>query len=88
MQAITVKTFGSVSQLLGFAKADVACDHPLPLSAVLEELRRRYPLFSKYLSQLGDEVNLVISCAGRELQLDSMVQPGEELLLLTPIAGG
>jgi molybdopterin converting factor small subunit len=88
MQSITVKTFASVSQLLGFAKADVACDGPLPLRVVLAELRSRYPLFSKYLSQVGDEVNLVISCAGRELQLDSLVQPGDELLLLTPIAGG
>lgn len=45
-------------------------------------------LFSKVLDQPDIEDTLMIRCGGREIQFDSMVQPGEQLLLLTPISGG
>jgi hypothetical protein len=88
MQSITVKAVGPVSSLLETSETVVTCDSPLPVSVILDELRIRYPLFSKFLGQLDVEDNLMIRCGGREMQFDSMVQPGEELLLLTPISGG
>jgi hypothetical protein len=88
MQSITVMAVGPVSSLLETSETVVCCDSPLPVSAILDELSSRYPLFSKFLGQPDIENNLMISCGGREMQFDSMVQPGEELLLLTPISGG
>jgi hypothetical protein len=67
----------------------LACDGPLQVSTILEELRSRYPLFSNYLDQLREiEGNLMIGSGGLEMRLSSMVQPGEELVLVTPISGG
>jgi len=60
----------------------------LPVSVILDELRSRYPLFSKFLGQLDVEDNMMIRCGSREMQSNSMVQPGEELVLITPISGG
>lgn len=88
MQPIILRAFGSVSSLVGFREAVVDCDGPVPLNAVLDELRSKYPLFSKYLGRADIEDNLMICRADRELHLDSMVQPGDELMLITPISGG
>jgi molybdopterin converting factor small subunit len=88
MQPIILRAFGSVSALVGFQEAAVSCAGPLPLRAVLDELRSKYPLFTKYLGQADVEDNLMICCTDRELHLDSMVQPGDELVLITPISGG
>jgi len=88
MQAITIKAVGPVSSLLGTRETVIASDSPLQVSVILDELRSRYPLFSKYLGQLEIVDNLMINCGAREMQLDSMVQPGEELVLITPISGG
>ena len=88
MQFITLRTIGSVSSLVGFHEATVSCNGPLTLSAILDELKGRYPLFSKYLGRADIEDNLMICCADRELHLDSTVQPGDKLLLITPVSGG
>jgi molybdopterin converting factor small subunit len=88
MQPVTLRAFGSVSALVGFREASVPCDGPLPLRAILDELRSQYPLFAKYLGQADLEDNLMICCTDQELHLDSMVQPGDELVLITPISGG
>ena len=88
MQSVTVKAVGPVSSLLEASETVVSCDSPLPVSVILDELRSRYPPFSNFLGQPDIEDNLMIRCGGREMQFDSMVQPGEELLLLTPISGG
>lgn len=89
MEGITVTAFGHISSLLGAREVVLACDTPLMVSAILDELRNRYPLFSNYLGQLKDiEENLLILAQSRELQMNSLVQPGEELVLVTPISGG
>jgi len=88
MRPITVRTFGSVAALVGFGEAIVSCDGPLPLAAILDVLGNRYPVFSSYLSRGDAEDNLMICCGDQKLHVDSMVQPGAELLLITPIAGG
>jgi molybdopterin converting factor small subunit len=75
--------------LLGGSEILVDCDRPLPVNAILDELRSRYPLFSNYLGQLNNiEEDLLILTNSREMQLHSMVQPGEELVLVTPVSGG
>jgi molybdopterin converting factor small subunit len=89
MQAVTIKAFGHISSLLGASEVALACDGPLPVKAILDELGSRYPLFSNYLGQLNDiEEYLLILTDSREMQLDSLVQPGEKLVLVTPISGG
>lgn len=89
MQGIKVTAFGHISSLLGAREVVLASDAPLAVSAILDELRSQYPLFSNYLGQLKDvEENLLILADSRELQLSSLVQPGEELVLVTPISGG
>ena len=53
------------------------------------ELKSRYPLFSNYLGQLNNiEESLLILADNREMHLHSLVQPGEKLVLVTPISGG
>ncbi|MGA2989214.1 MAG: hypothetical protein ABSD88_01980 [Candidatus Korobacteraceae bacterium] len=89
MQPIKIKAFGHISSLLEGRQVVLACDGPLQVSTILEELRSRYPLFSNYLDQLREiEGNLMIGSGGLEMRLSSMVQPGEELVLVTPISGG
>jgi molybdopterin converting factor small subunit len=61
----------------------------LPVSAILQELRSRYPLFANYLRQQREITdNLMIGNGGLELRLDSIVEPGQELVLVTPVSGG
>jgi molybdopterin converting factor small subunit len=89
MQGVTITAFGHISSLLGAREVVLACDHPLPVSAILDELKSKYPLFSNYLGQLHDiEEYLLILNDNREMQLHSLVQPGEELVLVTPVSGG
>ena len=91
MQGIKITAFGHISSLLGAREMVLACDGPLTVSAILDELRSRYPLFSIYLGQLHDiEEFLLILNDSREIemQMQSLVQPGEELVLVTPISGG
>jgi molybdopterin converting factor small subunit len=89
MQGITVMAFGHISSLLGAREVVLDCGGALPVSAILDELRSRYPLFSDYLGQLKDvEEYLLILVDSREMQMSSLVQPGEELVLVTPVSGG
>jgi molybdopterin converting factor small subunit len=74
---------------LGARKIVLACEGPLPVSTILDELRSRYPLFSNYLGQLSNiEEFLLILSDSHEIQLHTLVQPGEELVLVTPVSGG
>ena len=89
MQAITIKGLGHISSLLGSSEVMVACDYTVPVSAILDELRSRYPLFSNYVGQLENiEESVLILADGRDMQLDSLVEPGKQLVLVTPISGG
>jgi hypothetical protein len=59
------------------------------VSAILETLKRSYPPFSAYLGQQPELLDtLMIGIGIREMQLDSLVHPGEELVLVTPVSGG
>lgn len=89
MPTVTIKGFGYISSLLGDTEVVLACEDPLPVNAILNELKRKYPAFSNYVGKLNDiEECLLILSDNRELQLDSLVQPGEKLLLVTPVSGG
>ena len=89
MHSIKVKAFGHIRTLLGTGEVLLACDGPLPVSAILETLKRSYPLFSAYLDAIPElEENLMVGTGSREMQLNSVVQPGEELVLVTPVSGG
>ena len=89
MRTVTIKAFGYISSLLGSTEVVLACDGPLPVNAILNELMRQYPPFSNYVGKLNDiEECLLILSDSRELQLDSLVQPGEKLMLVTPVSGG
>ena len=89
MQPVTIRAFGHISSLLGASEVTLACHGPLPVKAILHELGSQYPLFSNYLGQVNDiEEYLLILTEGREMRLDSMVQPGEKLILVTPVSGG
>ena len=89
MQPIKITAFGHICSLLGGREVMLDCDGPLPVSAILEELRSRYPLFSNYLGQPPDlHNNLMIGSGSQEMKLTSMVQPGQQLVLVTPISGG
>jgi molybdopterin converting factor small subunit len=89
MQAVTIKAIGYISSLLGSSEVMVACDYPVPVSTILDELRSKYPLFSKYVGQLENiEESVLILADGRDMQLDSLVEPGKQLVLVTPVSGG
>jgi molybdopterin converting factor small subunit len=89
MQSVTINAIGYISSLLGTSEVTVACDSPVPVSTILDELSSKYPLFSKYVGKLENiEESVLILVDGRDMQLDSLVQPGNKLVLVTPISGG
>jgi len=89
MQGITVTAFGHISALIGARQVVLASDVPMPVRAILDELISRYPMFSNYVGKLNDvEEYLLVLSDSREMQMNSLVQPGEELVLVTPISGG
>ncbi len=89
MPQIKIRAFGHIASLLGSREVMLSCDGPLPVSAILQELRSRYPLFANYLRQQREITdNLMIGNGGLELRLDSIVEPGQELVLVTPVSGG
>lgn len=86
---VTIKAFGPISSLLGAAEVTVPCGGPLAVSSILAQLKDGYPLFAKYLSQSNDveQIMLVVRNGNIE-RLDSIIHPGEILILVTPISGG
>lgn len=86
---ITITAFGYISSLLGAREVVVPCDSQLPVSSILAQLKSRYPLFSDYMSQINDlDESLLIARDGKIETSDSIINPGEELVLVTPISGG
>jgi hypothetical protein len=87
---VTIKALGHISFLLGAGERIVLCDRRVPVSSILAQLKSTYPLFSEYLGELhkSEDMLLILRGDGRELNLNSMVEPGEELILVTPISGG
>lgn len=87
---VTIRAFGYISFLLG--REDIVllpCDTQVPVRSILAELSSRYPLFSNYVSQANAvEHGLLILRDGRTEGPDSMINPGEELILATPMSGG
>ena len=84
---VTIKALGHIAALLGTREVIVPCDGQLSVSALVAQLRSSYPLFADYLTQL-DEDNLLVLRDGAIQHRGSMVSPGEELTLVTPISGG
>lgn len=65
------------------------CGGQLAVSAILAQLSDRYPLFSKYMSQSSNsEQYLLVVRDGKMEQPDSIIHPGEVLVLVTPVSGG
>ena len=89
MQSVTINAIGYISSLLGTGEVMVACDGPVPVRTILDELSSKYPLFAKYVGNLENiEESVLILADGRDMQLDSLVHPGNKLVLVTPISGG
>ena len=56
---------------------------------ILAQLGERYPLFAKYMSQSPDyEEYLLVVRQSQIEQPDSIIYPGEVLVLVTPVSGG
>ena len=91
MQAgVTIRALGHISFLLGGSERRLVCEGQTQVSSILAQLKSAYPLFSEYLGQLenSNDMLLILRPDGQELNLNSQVGPGEELILVTPISGG
>jgi molybdopterin converting factor small subunit len=86
---ITIKAFGYISTLLGASAVFLDCDSQLAVSAILDRLASDYPSFSNYIREMKDiDENLLILRNGQTEDLDSLINPGDELILVTPVSGG
>jgi molybdopterin converting factor small subunit len=86
---ITIKAFGHIASLLGASEIILACDSRLTVSEVLDRLGSAHPSFFNYVRERKyiDE-SLLVVCNGRIETLDSLINPGDELILVTPVSGG
>ncbi|MGD0522798.1 MAG: MoaD/ThiS family protein [Candidatus Korobacteraceae bacterium] len=86
---ITIKAFGHISSLLGASAVFLDCDSQLAVSAILERLGSAHPSFCNYVRDMKDiDENLLILRNGQTEGLDSLINPGDELILVTPVSGG
>jgi molybdopterin converting factor small subunit len=74
---------------LGASEVSLDCDGLLAVSEVLYRLGSTYPLFFNYIrgEKYIDESLLVVR-NGHIETLDSLINPGDELILVTPVSGG
>jgi molybdopterin converting factor small subunit len=75
--------------LLGASEVSLDCDGRLAVSEVLDRLGSAYPSFFNYIrgEKYLDESLLVVRNGNIET-LDSLINPGDELILVTPVSGG
>jgi molybdopterin converting factor small subunit len=86
---VTIRAFGYISSLLEASEVSLPCASQVSVGGILAQLKDRYPLFADYVGQLsGDDDRLLMLCNGQELELSSIIHPGEEVILVTPISGG
>jgi molybdopterin converting factor small subunit len=87
--SITIKALGHISSLLGASEVLLDCDSQLAVSAILDRLGSACPSFSNYVREgkYIDE-NLLILRNGQTEDLDSLINPGDVLILVTPVSGG
>jgi molybdopterin converting factor small subunit len=89
LAGITIKAFGHISSLVGANEVLLECDSQLMVSAILERLGSAYPSFSNYVRAAKDiDETLLIVRNGHIENLDSVINPGDELILVTPVSGG
>ena len=85
--SVTIKAFGHIASLLGAREIVVPCEGQQAISTILARLKSEHPRFSNYLGELNEE-NLLILHRGKIEDEDSLIDPGDELVLVTPISGG
>ncbi len=86
---VHIKAFGHISTLLGATDLDVACDGAVPVRSMLSQLARERPSFAAYIGDLHDvDEKLLVVRSGKIQDLDSIVAPGDDVILVTPIGGG
>jgi molybdopterin converting factor small subunit len=75
--------------LLGASEVSLDCDGRLAVSEVLDRLGSTHPSFFNYVrgEKYLDESLLVVRNGNIET-LDSLINPGDELILVTPVSGG
>ena len=75
--------------MLGASEVSLDCASPLPVNAILDRLGSAYPSFSNYVREAKymDE-SLLILRNGQTEDLDSLINPGDVLILVTPVSGG
>ena len=64
---VTINAIGYISSLLGTSEVTVACDSPVPVSTILDELSSKYPLFSKYVGKLENIEESVLILADSQI---------------------
>ncbi|MGA2963699.1 MAG: MoaD/ThiS family protein [Candidatus Korobacteraceae bacterium] len=89
LAGITIKALGHISSLVGASEVVLDCDSQLMVSAILDRLGSAYPAFSNYIRAVKDiDESLLIVRNGHIENLDSVINPGDELILVTPVSGG
>ncbi len=86
---VTIKAFGHISSLLGASEVFLDCDSQSTVRAILDRLEIAYPSFSKYVRDVNNiDESLLILRNGQIEGLDSLIHPGDQLILVTPVSGG
>jgi len=79
---ITLKLFGSLKEAVGESTIEVELDEGARVSALRHWLSERNPLVEKLGDRLAASVNLEID------ESDTVLQDGDEVAFLPPVAGG
>lgn len=76
--------FASFRELLGLSGIDVTLNHPITVTALLQQLYTDYPAIAGHLAsrELLFAVNQQLASA------DSLVQPGDEVAIFPFVTGG
>ena len=82
MPSVTIKLFAVLRERLGRDAEPLEFDGALTVAGLLDAMRARHPDQARVLDQCKVAVNRVFCPA------DHVIQPGDEVALIPPIAGG
>lgn len=79
---VTVKLFGSVREEAGVPEVELSVEEGARVADVRGRLAEKYPIFESLGERLAASVNLEVAA------LDTVLQEGDEVAFLPPVAGG
>ena len=79
---VTVRLSAPLAQSAGQARLSVSIPESACLADLIEELRQSYPQLNPQLS------SVVAVISGRHISPTEILQAGQEVALLVPVAGG